>query len=483
MIIHNLIYTLDSYKQLHDVMYPEGTEYVYSYFEARKGSEYEHTIFFGLQYILKHWLEGVVITKEMIDEAEPLLKEHFKFCGNVWNRAKWDYIVENHEGRLPVMINAVEEGSKISINNVLMTIVNTDKNCFWLTNALETLLQHVWYTSTVATRSNRIIEFIKKEFKKTVDNDQQWLAEFFLHDFGQRGVSCMEQAGIGGMAHLINSKGTDTDMAIPYAIQYYKAKMDGLCYSVPASEHSIATALGKEGEFEITKRLCKMFPKGILSVVSDSYDIENAIKIYCTDLKNDILARDGKFVVRPDSPRFNGDTPANQIVWIANELGKGFGFTQNSKGYKVLNPKVGIIYGDGLKEKEIFDAVRGLIQAGWAASNCVFGQGGGLLQKLDRDTCRFAFKSSAQCRDGTWHDIYKEPTDKSKASKKGKLKLVLQVGSHGSAPVTVGYSDPRKDLLETVFLNGEITKEIDFDTVRKNAQMKTLAEAYATSGN
>jgi nicotinamide phosphoribosyltransferase len=478
MITHNLIYTLDSYKQLHDVMYPDGTEYVYSYFEARKGSEYEYTVFFGLQYILKHWLDGVVITKQMIDEAEPLFKEHFKFCGDVWNRAKWDYIVEKHGGRLPVTINAVPEGMKVPIGNVLMTIVNTDPKCFWLPNALETLLQHVWYTSTVATRSNRIVSYIKEKFKATVDDDQQFLADYYLHDFGQRGVTCMEQAGLGGLAHLVNSKGTDSDMAIPFGIEYYGAKIDDLCYSVPASEHSIATALGKDGEFEITKRLCEKFPKGILSVVSDSYGIENAIKVYCTTLKSYILARDGKFVVRPDSPRFKNDTPANQILWIATKLAESLGYSINSKGFKVLNPKVGIIYGDGLKEQEIFDAIRGLELAGWAASTCVFGQGGGLLQKLNRDTCRFAFKSSAQCRNGTWHDIYKEPTDASKTSKKGKLKLIWQEGSHGKIPLTVPENHQGDSILNNVFLNGEITSLINFDTVRKNAQVKLLGERY-----
>jgi len=429
-------------------MYPKDTEVVYSYLEARKGAMYPYTTFFGLQYILKEWLEGVVVTKELIDEAEPLLKEHFKFCGDVWNRAKWDYIVEKCGGKLPLLIKAVKEGSNHSVGSVLVTVENTDPNCFWLTNAIETVLQQVWYSTTVCTRSNYIVNLIKKYFQLTVDESNQWLAEYYLHDFAQRGVSGMEEAGIGGMAHLVNSRGTDTDMAMPFAMKYYGAKIEGLGYSVPASEHSIATAMGQEKEFEITRNLIKKFPNGILSVVSDSYDITNAIRVYCGDLKEEILARNGKFVVRPDSPRFEGDTPQHQVLWIVQQLAIGFGTTINSKGYQVLNPKVGVIYGDSLTEIDIDNIMRVLMQNGFSAENCVFGCGGYLLRKLNRDTLRFAFKSSAQKRNGVWYDIYKLPLDKSKVSKKGRF---------------------TNTNLETVYENGSIIRVTTFDDVRKES--------------
>jgi nicotinamide phosphoribosyltransferase len=467
MIKNNIIFTLDSYKQLHDVMYWDGTEFVYSYLEARTGSEYEYSVFFGLQYFLKEWLEGVRVTKQMVDEAEPCFKEHFKYSGDVWSRAKWDYIIEQHGGKLPLSIKAVPEGTKVSIGNILMSIVNTDPKCFWLTNALETLLQHVWYQTAVCSRSHRVVNFIREAFKTSVDDDQQWLADYYLHDFGGRAVSCPEQAGLGGMSHLVNSKGTDTDMSIPFAVNYYDAKIEGLCYSVPASEHSIATSLGKDREFDVTRRLIQKFPKGILSVVSDSYDIENAVNVYCSELSEDITNRDGKFVIRPDSPRFLGDTAANQVLWIANKLAKTFGFTKNSKGYKVLHPKVGIIYGDGLSESDIIEAVNALLAAGYAASTCVYGQGGGLLQKLNRDNpFRMAFKSSAQCRDGVWYDIFKEPKDVSKASKRGQLKLVKKAEGFR----TVQIQESGKDEMVEVFNNGVITKTWTFDEVRERAK-------------
>lgn len=465
LMLNNLIFTLDSYKQLHAPMYPEGTEFVESYGEARANSEYDSTVFFGLQYILIRWLEGVAITKEMIDEAEPYLHEHFKFCGG-WNREQWDYIVNVHGGKLPLRICAVPEGTRLKKSNILFRIRNTDKNCWWLTNAMETLLQQVWYSIAVATRSHEIINYIKKAFDKTVDEDSMWLINFMLHDFGQRACTCMEQAGIGGMAHLVNSQGTDTDMAIPFAVNFYRGEKENLCYSVPADEHSIATSLGKEGEYEIVQRLCKLFPTGILSKVSDSFGITAAVKEYNSGKTRDfILAREGKFVVRPDSKRFAGDKPCDQVLWIVNQLAEGFGTTLNKKGYRVLHPKVGIIYGDGLSQEEICECVDVLLSYGYAASICVFGQGGGLLQKLNRDTLDFAIKCSYQVRKGLEYDIYKQPEGATKVSKRGQIKLVrTKEGGFETVPIF----DERPDELVTVFENGVILKEYTFAEVRAN---------------
>ena len=467
---NNLIWKLDSYKQLHDLMLPEGTTKVAAYGECRQGSEYVYTVMFGLQYQIIRHLEGVVITKEMIDEAQPWLEEHFKHSGKVWNRAKWDYIVEKHGGKLPLQIDAVPEGSIIPKNNLLFRVFNTDDNCAWLTNAMETLLQWVWYTISVSTRSHFLVSAVRKYFGETVDEDTQWLAEFMIHDFGQRAVTCAEQGGIGGMSHLVNSKGTDTDLSIPWAVNYYRAKMGNLCYSVPASEHSIATALGPERQYEVTQRLCQIFPTGILSMVSDSYGIEDAVKEYCTGKTREfILIREGKFVVRPDSKRWAGDTPDAQVLWIVKQLADAFGTTVNSKGFKVLHPKVGVIYGDGLSQEEILQCLQTLKDNGFAAQNCVYGQGGGLLQKLSRDTIDFAIKCYAQTRNGEVFAIFKKPQGGTKVSKKGPMKLVFDVGSHLKVPVTVPMTDPRPDLLQTVFLNGEVLNETDFDTVRAKA--------------
>jgi len=192
---------------------------------------------------------------------------------------------------------------------------------------------------------------------------------------------------------------------------------------------------------------------------------------YLPALKDKILARDGKFVVRPDSPRFKGDTAAAQIMWIVRQLEKTFGATVNEKGFKVLNPKVGVIYGDGLSVEEIKDVVNELVMRGYSAATCVYGMGGGLLQKHNRDTQRSAFKCSAQKRNGEWIDIFKKPLDESKASKKGRLKLVMSdIVPSGYA--TVDISDPRPDILVTVFENGEITKNWNWNEVKENAKIK-----------
>lgn len=459
-----LLFSLDSYKAGHHKMYPNGTEKVYSYFESRKGALYDYTIFFGLQYQIKKWLLKPV-TKEMVDEAEAFAKIHFFDNSDIFNREGWDYIVNELGGKLPVRIKAVPEGTRVPVSNVMMTIENTDPKCWWLTNVLETLLTHVWYTSVVATRSAEVVDMIREAFEKTSDNID--LYKFYLHDFGERGVTCMEQAGLGGMAHLVNSLGTDTLMAIPYAVTYYDADINNLGFSVAATEHSIMTAYGKEREFELTKEIIEKYPKGILSVVSDSYNIENALKTYCTDLKEAILARDGKFVVRPDSPRWKGDTVQDQVLWIVEKLGEGFGYTVNSKGYKVLNPKTGCIYGDGIGPEDIMTSLRVLMANGWSAESCVYGMGGGLLQKVNRDTQRSAFKCSAQCRNGEWIDIQKDPSDKTKVSKKGRLKLIKS----NDKLITVPESEIGDNLLEVIYENSELIKEYTFDEVRENAKI------------
>lgn len=444
-LTNNIIFTIDSYKDTQPQMMNPETEYSYSYQSARIGAQYDYSIFFGSQYIQKKWLEGEVVTRQKIDDAEPVLREHFKFNGEVWDRSRWDYIVDHCGGKLPIQVNSVPEGSKVNKDDVQLTIENTDKHCAWLPGSLETVYQQVWMPTTVATRSNYILNIIRKYFRETVDDENQWLADFYLHDFGQRAATCMEHAGIAGMAHLLNSKGTDTKMGIAYAMKYYGASFEDLAYSVPASEHRIATSEGEEGEFNVVKKLIKLFPKGILSHVSDSYDIENAILQYCTTLKSEIMGREGKFVARPDSPRFEGDTPAEQILWITKMFDKYYGSTVNSKGYKDLDPHISCLYGDSLDEFSIEESLETLKKNGYSALASVFGCGGYLIQKLNRDTQRQAFKCSAEYRNGEWIDIYKKPKDLSKASKKGRFDYL-------GLPVT--------------FRNGEIIKNHSFSEIR-----------------
>ncbi len=461
----NICLTTDSYKLNHWNQYPAGTEKVYSYFECRKGAKFAETPFFGLQYIIKNHLEGVIVTREKIENAAKLCKAHFG-SEKYFNREGWEYILNSHGGKLPVVIKAVEEGTVVPINNVLMTIENTDNKCFWLTNFLETILSQVWYPITVASLSREVKVTLNEYFTLTSDGG---LLNFGLHDFGFRGASSWESAGIGGAAHLINFLGTDTVVAMEVAVNYYNANLDNLAFSVAATEHSVMTALGKNGEEQVVENLLNEYPTGILSVVSDSYDIYNFVSnIVGTKFKDRILNRDGVFVVRPDSITPTHPTPEEEMVWIMENLWANIGGTINSKGYKVINPKVRVLWGDGIDIEGIKKILYFITKAGFATENMAcFGMGGGLLQKVNRDTQRCAFKCSAQYRDGQWYDIQKNPKDVSKASKKGKLKLIKVDGEFE----TVGENDPGEDCLKVVFTNGVLVKEIDFDTVRKNAAL------------
>ena len=455
----NIILASDSYKFTQWPMYPDGVQNVYSYFEARDGAKYGQTVFFGLQYYMKKYLEGQVVTREFIDEAADFAKGHFGFDG-IFNKSGWEYILEEHDGYLPIEIRAVAEGTVVDNSNALMTVVNTDEKCAWLTNYLETLLSQIWYTCTVASASYEAKSIIKQYMKDSADSLDR--LPFMLHDFGYRGCTSQEAAALGGAAHLINFKGSDTPAAFPLLRDYYGQK-DMPMFSVVATEHSVMTAEGPEGEFKIVDRLLTMFPCGVLSVVSDSYDIYNACREYGTTFKDRIMARDGVFVVRPDS----GD-PSSVSLECLKILGEHFGTTVNSKGYNVLPAQIRVLWGDGINNDGIVDILSTLESFGWSAENMVFGMGGGLLQKCNRDTQRFAFKCSAQKVNGEWKDVYKNPMHGGKASKKGQLSLIQSEGVFKTVPY--GSIPEGQDLLIPVFRNGKILKEYTFGEIRENVK-------------
>ena len=466
MNANNIVLATDSYKLNHWNQYPKDTEAVYSYFESREGATFPYTVFFGLQSILKDYLEGEVVTMKDVDEAQKLATAHFG-DPSLFNYRGWEYIVQEHGGRLPLRIKAVEEGSVIPTGNVLMSVENTDPRCFWLTNQMESLLTHVWYPSTVATLSRRTKEVIAQFLDGTADSREG--IDFMLHDFGYRGASTHETAAIGGLGHLVNFLGTDTLPAMLLGVEQYGADLATLAFSVPATEHSVMTALGKDGEYEVVDQLLDEYPSGILSVVADSYNIYEFVQHVGTTWKDRILARDGRFVVRPDSTTLEHPNPGDLVVWILKSLYENIGGTENSKGFKVLNDKVRVLWGDGIDLHGIEKILGSASLAGFSAENMVFGMGGGLLQKVNRDTQRFAFKSSAQKRNGEWFDVWKDPIDSTKASKRGRLKLVNIDGKYLTMR-TEGDSAPTV-LLKTVFEDGELKNQITFDQVRENAAL------------
>lgn len=471
MIFNNIILLTDSYKASHHLQYPPNTTKIYSYLEARGGG-FGETVFFGLQYYLKRYLSKP-ITQDDIEEAYHFFKDHM---GNgIFNRNGWEYILHKYGGKLPVSIKAVPEGTVVPTSNALMTIESTDPNCFWLTNYLETILAQVWYGCSVATLSREMKKLILKYLKITGDPS---LIDFKLHDFGFRGVSSVESAGIGGAAHLVNFKGTDTMAGVLLARNYYDCPMAG--FNIPAAEHSTITSWTKDGEVDAYRNMVNKFGDyHHYAVVSDSYDIYEACsRLWGETLRNDVLNAKGTLVVRPDS-----GVPHVVVLNVLEILGDKFGYSMNGKGYKVLSPKVRVIQGDGIGYDETERILDHMITDGWSADNITFGMGGGLLQKTDRDKLGFVVKCSYVEVNGESRDVFKNPiTDKGKMSKKGKLALVRPFETNGNVRIYGGYktaqywgnysyssASPFKDELVEVYRDGELLINQSFDEIRARA--------------
>ena len=456
--LNNICWLTDSYKVSHFKQYPPGTRRVYSYFESRSGSTYPEVCFFGLRYFLEQYLAGEVVTAQKSDAANSLFRQHFG--GDAFNRAGWMHIVEKHGGRLPIIIKAVPEGTIVPESNVLMTVENTDDEAYWLTNWLETLLVQVWYPSTVATQSRAMKQVLLRFLRETGDPS---LINFKLHDFGFRGVTCPEQAALGGAAHLVNFQGTDTIPGLLLARQFYGCEMAG--FSIPAAEHSTITSWGEEHELDAMRNMLTQYPTGLVACVSDSFDIFRACSEYWgRELKDAVLARDGVLVVRPDS----GDPPT-VVVEVLRRLGEAFGTTTNSLGFKVLHPKVRVIQGDGIDFAMLGHILSAVKDAGWSADIIAFGSGGGLLQKLNRDTQRFAFKCSSVVVGDEERDVFKRPvTDGGKKSKAGRLKLIRAADGHLQT-VRENEEPTSSSLLQTVFENGRVIRQDSFAEIQSRA--------------
>jgi nicotinamide phosphoribosyltransferase len=448
----NLILDVDSYKVSHWLQYPPETTAMYSYVESR-GGKYPVTVFFGLQYILKCYLSQP-IELWMVEEANTLLTAH----GLPFNYDGWRYIAEDLKGHLPVRIKAVPEGSVIPVHNVLMTVESTDPKVFWLASWLETLLMRVWYPITVATQSWHLKKRIYEFLERTAD-DPNTEINFKLHDFGARGVSSCESSGIGGLAHLVNFQGSDTVQALVYGQKYYHCPLAS--YSIPAAEHSTITAWGKEGEVLAYQNMLTQFakPGSVLAVVSDSYDLWNAIdNLWGDHLRQQVIDSGATLVIRPDS-----GNPVEIVAKTLEKLEARFDSTINKKGYRVLNA-VRVIQGDGVDEESITAILKRTESLGFSTTNLAFGMGGALLQKLNRDTQKFAMKCSEVTIAGKAIAVYKDPiTDPGKTSKQGRLALIkTELGYQ-----TVAASS--EDLLQVVYENGQLVQDQSLEAIRQRA--------------
>ena len=476
MYNNNILTLTDSYKTSHWKQYPKGTTKVYSYLESR-GGKFDNTMFYGLQYFIKQYLSGQVVTEEKIQRAKKFWDAHLG--PNHFNEAGWRHILDKHNGHLPVRIKAVPEGTVVKTGNVLVTVENTDPEVPWLTNFLESILLQVWYPTTVGTLSREVKKNLISYLKKTTSYNAEEISgvvAFMLHDFGFRGVSSVESSGLGGSSHIINFMGTDTVSAILFAQEFYNTE-NPLAFSIPASEHSTMTSWGEPFEVKAMENMLDSYPTGLVACVSDSFDIIRACRDYWgTALRDKILSRDGRLVIRPDS----GD-PVQTLKQIFHILWDKFGGTTNDKGFKVLDPHVRVIQGDGVNFESISDICDMMIEEGFSIENIAFGMGGALLQKVDRDTQKFAFKCSSITINGEEAEVRKNPIEINekgervqsfKKSKAGRLKLVNgQTVEHSN--------DEDGDELVEVFLNGKVMKEWTFEEVRERAQVEIQIEEMA----
>ena len=458
----NILLNTDSYKTSHYTMYPPGCEALSCYIESR-GGPFERSLFFGLQAFLLEYLSNP-ITQQDIDEADLLLKPH----GLPFNRAGWQYILEKHSGYLPVEIEAVAEGTFVPTHHVMLQIKNTDPNCFWLPTYLETaMLRAVWYPTTVATLSSHCRETLKYFLEQTADTCDA--LPFQLHDFGARGVSSYESSALGGMAHLVNFQGTDTLAAILAAKRYYNEPMAG--HSIPAAEHSTIISWGKDHEKEAYECALENYAGDgkVLSIVCDSYDIWHALTdIFGKDLKESVSNNTGRLVVRPDS-----GNPEEVVLRVIETLIDIFGHTTNSKGFRVLPDNLRVIQGDGVNIDSIKTCLEILKAHSISAENVVFGMGGALLQRIHRDTAKFAMKASCAKINGVWQDIKKQPiTDLGKTSRAGRLALVE--GASGQLETIPEHElGDRNNKLRPVYRNGKLLINDDFSAIRARATRDT----------
>lgn len=448
----NILMLADSYKYSHSKQYPKDMVKMFDYLESR-GGQYDKTVFFGLQYYIKKYLTKK-ITKEDVEEAFEFARLH----GIPFDYEGWNYIVNKLNGKLPIKIKAVPEGSIIPNKNVLMTIESTDKNVPWVAGWIETLLLKIWYPITIATRSYYIRQMLSKY------GTEEWV-NFAFHNFGDRGSSSVEAAALGGLAHLTSFFGTDNFNSLKYAKKYYNDNCVG--YSVFATEHSSTTSNAEgnsEKEYEFVLRMLKDNPKlPIMSFVADSYNVYEFTD-FCTNPNKEIRQilnnREQKLVIRPDS-----GNPIEVLDKMFEILEKNNVFDIEIDGKKASS-KYGILWGDGINNKSIEEILKYFTDKGYAAENFVFGSGGWLMQDLNRDTNKFAVKcSSITLKDDRQVDVFKDPiTDKGKKSKKGEITLYYN-DEKGYFTDRIGLNE--QEMLEVVYENGEIKKEYSFEEIRK----------------
>ena len=465
----NKIMIADAYKYTHHMQLDPSIRHISSYQESRgKGDDPTDNgntngiVFFGNQHKLMKLAE-IRVTEADVNEAERICEKMF-FGQRYFPREDWMKVVNKYGGKLPIRIRSNPEGTWIAKHQATMRIDDlTDGDLPWITQFIETVLSHNVLPTNTATLSYEMYKMIRKFAELTIDLPDDLLdaaIAFHVNDFGMRGEE-IDNAGAAGAGHLLSFMGTDNLFGIQHAMHYYNSDVCG--HSVYATEHSTTTSWGQEREVDAYRHFLTTAPdNAIISIVTDSYDHYNAVRnIFGQELRDLVLARSGKTVMRPDS----GHPPVVSLDTL-NMLKAGFGASINGKGYFDLNPKVGMIYGDWMSYKMMKAVLERVVYEGnFSIANIVFGIGGQLLRAGSRDTHKFAIKaSSATLEDGSYRDVYK--TTSSKKSKRGRLAVVLRDGIHHTLPEDEVPENENE--LKVVFENGEVVHKYTFDECKAN---------------
>lgn len=491
---------IDFYKADHRRQYPEGTELVISNFTPRSGknanvADKSSIIFFGLQYFIKDflietWNKGFFnLSKEKVVEWYRLRMDSSLGKDSI----PVDHVEALHDlGYLPIRIRALPEGILVPMRVPCLTIENTKPEFFWLTNYLETVLStYIWLPCTSATTAYNFKEMFN-DFAIETGSPKEFI-QWQGHDFSFRGMSSLQSAVMSGAGHLLSFTGTDTVPAIDFLERYYGANCikELIGGSVPATEHSVMCMGGEKDELGTFRRLIKeLYPRGIVSIVSDTWDFWKVLTEYAPALKDTIMSREGKVVFRPDSGDpvqiICGSKPYITDMYVTNTheekgavevLWDIFGGTITDKGYRLLDSHVGLIYGDSISFERAKTILQRLKAKGFASANIVFGIGSYTYQYVTRDTWGFAMKATYGVVNGIPKEIFKKP--KTDTGEKNSAKGLLFVDKHPDSEglyledqVTWEKFNSPENLLQIVFEDGKIIKEYTLQEIREKVSIK-----------
>jgi nicotinamide phosphoribosyltransferase len=471
----------DYYKVGHVFQYPKNTTLVYSNLTPRNSrlKNVDEMVFFGLQYFIKEYLI-TYFNENFFDQPKEQVMAAYKrriVSSLGAHLPTYEHLEKLHDlGYLPIEIKALPEGSKVPMKVPCLTLVNTLPEFYWLTNFLETLLSAIiWQPCTSATIAQQYRKLLDRYAVKTgmAAEFVQWQG----HDFSFRGMSSLESAVLSGMGHLLSFTGTDTIPAIDALENYYNANAETelIGGSVAATEHSVMCSGSKDGEVETFRRLItEVYPTGIVSIVSDTWDLWKVCTEYLTTLKEEVLARDGKVVIRPDSGdpvkiicgNPDGKTEAER-KGVVELLWDVFGGSTTDKGFKLLDAHIGAIYGDSINIERANAICEGLIAKGFA-TQVVFGIGSFTYQYNTRDTFGTAMKATYVVVDDEAREIFKNPItdDGTKKSATGLLQVKKENGKYVLND-KVSWEQEKDSELQTVFKDGKLVKEFSLGEIRE----------------